>query len=329
MKKNLIYGILIIVLGGVAFYFFRFKDKSTIRAKDRNFAIEDTSIVTGIRLVKFSEELSLEREENKWIVNGEVNARQSAINALFNVLMRLQVKAPVSKSMQDKIIEYLHTRGFEVTIYSGKRIVKYIQVYQDTINNVTYMMLEGARQPFVMQLPGYSSPIGNLFIVEKNYWRDNTVFSLNVRNILLVSVDYPYEPEMSYTIENSGDDFILKSLYDDEVIKEADRKKILNYLYEFNHVVFDDFLIEDITNEEKQSMIKDDSRVIITLKDINNRVYTVKGFPIPVKDTYDELGNPINYDLDRMYALVNNDKDLVIISYFEVSGILKRLNDFF
>ena len=328
MKKNLIYGILVILLIGVAIYFFQTNSKSTIRKKDSNFAIEDTSKISAIRINKVGQEVYLERTTNKWMIDGGIPARPSAIDAFFNIMMHLEVHAPVSKSMQKKIIEYLSTKGFELTIYSGSKIIKNVQIYEDTVNNATYMMLEGARQPFAMQLPGYSSSIGKLFIADKSYWRDNTVFASNVSDILMVSVDYTLEPSMSYAIENTGNDFILKSLYDGDVVKEADRNKILNYLYEFNHVVFDKFLLENITKPEKEEFVKEDPYLIITLKDVYNHVFTLKGFPIPVEGEFDELGNPIKFDLDRMYGLLN-EKDLVTVSYFEISGILKKLNDFF
>ena len=328
MKKNLIYGILVILLVGVALYFFRSNNKSTIRKKDSNFAIEDTSRVSAIRLTKTGEEVYLERTTGKWMIDGEIMARPSAVNAFLNVMMRLEVRTPVSKSMQKKIVEYLNTRGSELTIYSGSKILKNIKIYEDTVNNATYMMLEGARQPFVIQLPGYSSSIGKLFIADKSYWRDNIIFASNVSEILIASVDYPLEPAISYKIENTGNGFLLKSLYDGDIIKNADMKKILNYLYEFNHIIFDEFLLENITETEKEEYIKADPRIIITLKDINNRTITLKGFPIAVEGKFDELGNSIKYDLDRMYGIIN-DKDLVIVSYFEISGVLKKLNDFF
>ena len=58
----------------------------------------------------------------------------------------------------------------------------------------------------------------------------------------------------------------------------------------------------------------------------------MKIFLMPVnkrsKSQFDEVGEPLKYDVDRMYALVNDGKDFAIIQYYTFGKILLGYDDF-
>jgi hypothetical protein len=102
----------------------------------------------------------------------------------------------------------------------------------------------------------------------------------------------------------------------------------MNFLASFRNVNFE-ALLNDMDPHVKDSVLATPPYVIITVTDTNNqsktiKVYHKKGQP----DAVDYNQNPTPYDLDRLYALVNDGKDFTLIQYFVFDRIL-RTKDFF
>lgn len=328
-RSTLLYGSIVLALIILAVFYYFTNNKSTLTNRDKAFNIKDTSIITKIEICKYGESILLEKDSySVWHVNNDFVAKKGTIDALLKVLMHLEIKSPVSKSMQESLLKKLKSSDFTISISGKKRLLKHIMLYEDSNTETTYMILEGAEQPFVMGLPGYYSKLGNLFVSDKNYWRENLIFNHNVRDILFLSVDYPSQSQFSYIIENQEEKFVLKSKFEDEPIENINLTGLLNYLYEYNDVRFEEFLISNIQDNERDSILNTDPLMIIQVKDIKNNIATLQGHPIPVENKYDELGNKIEYDLDMLYGLINGS-DLVILSYFEIGALLKKINYFF
>jgi hypothetical protein len=68
---------------------------------------------------------------------------------------------------------------------------------------------------------------------------------------------------------------------------------------------------------------------IVTLTDTTGKVNVVKTFRL-VNDNgdFDEEGNLLPYDRDRLYALINGGKEFVLIQYFVFDPITRPLSYF-
>ena len=70
----------------------------------------------------------------------------------------------------------------------------------------------------------------------------------------------------------------------------------------------------------------------ITVKDKSGKENVVKIYPKPITQRSlaqtDPEGNPLKYDVDRMYAQVNNGQDFVLIQQYVFDKLFRQLSDF-
>ena len=99
MKRLIIGGILLIILGIVAAVMVMNNEPSTVRTELADFALENPEAVTKIILKnELGEQVILEKQENYWTVNSDFKARPDAIDILLETMTDLSIKSPVSQS---------------------------------------------------------------------------------------------------------------------------------------------------------------------------------------------------------------------------------------
>ena len=96
---------------------------------------------------------------------------------------------------------------------------------------------------------------------------------------------------------------------------------------------FSDLRYEALLNEmnaaRKDSIIHSLPRNVIALIDAKGDTTVMKTFFKPNDERRIDLeGKLYVFDLDRAYALVNNDRDFVLIQYFVFDKVLKPLSFF-
>ena len=113
------------------------------------------------------------------------------------------------------------------------------------------------------------------------------------------------------------------SLADNQQVPLFDTLKVMNFLASFRNINFE-ALLNDLEPHRKDSILAMTPYCIISLTDISRSTQSIKiyrkgAFP----GEMDDLGTPAPYDLDRLYALVNDGKDFTLIQYFVFDKILR------
>jgi hypothetical protein len=157
------------------------------------------------------------------------------------------------------------------------------------------------------------------------------VFKTPINKIQSVKVEFPFHPEQAYAFEvRDNQNIELRSLYDNKVIQGYDTIRMLNFLTAFEDLRFESLLAHLIEKEFIDSVKASVPKTIITLTDregdINQvKIFNKKGFA-PV---YSEDGARLEpFDLDRAYALVNDEEDFVLIQYFVFDRVTRTLGFF-
>ena len=136
--------------------------------------------------------------------------------------------------------------------------------------------------------------------------------------------DVPDNPE--YSFEVTLDKGRLKSfisLADNKPMPDLDTLKVLNFLSGFRIVNFEAFL-NDMDKHMRDSVLSSHPFIIITLTDTLNKTTVVKTYHKPnLFGQKDYQGRVLPYDPDRLYAMVNDGKDFVLIQYFAFNKILR------
>ena len=322
---------IVIVLLVFAIYLYYTKTHTTIRKELRNFDIEDTYVVTKIFMVdKSNAQVTLERKDGYWTVNNKYIARKDAIDMLLKTMHRIDVRYPVSKSAHNTCVKNLAVKSTKVEIYQGRKLVKTYFVGGPTQDQRgTYMLLEKSSKPFIMHIPGFSGYLSTRYFIDEALWRSPAIFRYKFNEISSVTVENPQSPEKSFKVFNYGDNkFGLQSLSPDiHNISDFDTLAVKRYISYFKRINYD-AIVTNIAQHKRDSVLSSQQMYIITVEDTEGDKKCVKTFLRAGDGLLDNDGNPYEYDVDRMYAFINNAQDMVIIQYFVFDPLFKEIEYF-
>lgn len=347
MKKHRITIVILIVLASIAAVFVYTQNEGTFRRDHTDFAIADTSNVVKIFLAdKSDNRVILERQENgKWLVNDEYLVRRDMIDLLLATMKNLSVAAPVPRAAYNTAVTNLATQSTKVEVYQKKHLVdlfyrfrifprvlktKVYYVGNVTPDNIgTHMIMENSDMPFVVYWPGFRGFVASRFSTNEKDWRDHGIFRKKYMQIQSVDVFFPDKPEQSYRAINTSEGLMdLVPHGQSDAVTSYDTLKMLGFITAFEDLRYE-ALIDDMDLQMIDSITSSKPQHIITLTDIDGNITQVKTFrrkaTIYIEDLY---GQAFDYDPDRMYALVNNDEDFVLVQYQTFSRIIRPLQFF-
>jgi hypothetical protein len=191
-------------------------------------------------------------------------------------------------------------------------------------NQGSYMIMEHSTVPFVVFLQGLRGFVTPIYSPIEKYWRDYTIFKKMIQQIESVKVEFPSDPQNSFEIQNDANLHIrFFSLANNQPIPVFDTLKVMNFLAAFRNINFE-ALLNDMDEHRKDSILATTPYCIISLTDTSQYTNTIKTFRKgAAPGEVNELGNPAPFDLDRLYALVNDSKDFTLIQYFVFDKILR------
>lgn len=326
-KRTLTAVIMVVLLSGISFWILQHNREGTIRKELFDFAVEDTSSITKIFMVNMNgKKVTLEKiKPGYWEVNEKYKARIDAIKNLLVCIKELEVKNPVAKSAVETISKQLATNSTKVEIYQNDRLTKTYYVGGDTQDgDGTYMLLsdpetgENSTMPFVMFIPGFNGFLSVRYFIEEEIWRDRSIFSFYPDQISSISVEYTQHPDSGFSISISDDFKISMADRRGKQFSYFDTLKAKQYVSYYSNIQFE-ALVTEIRPTLKDSVLSKPPVHIVKLKDREGKIHTVKTYSKPIlsAEIIDEAtGQKRTEDLDRMYALINDDKDFVLIQYY-------------
>ena len=335
MKKNKTTLVITLLLAGVAAVLIYTSTRSTIKKELKDFAIEDTASVTKIFLAdKSGKQILLEKiTAGNWKLNGKFIARNDAISTLLITMKKLEVRSPVAKAAYENVIKNLATTATKVEIYQNDELVKTYYVGGATQDQLgTFMLLENSTTPFVMYLPGLNGYLTARYFTDETEWKSRMVFNYAPSEIGSVTVEYPKAPKLSMNLMvKENDSYAVSSLTDKKTLQEIDTNAVSRYLASFREIQYE-AVITNIDKTKQDSTISSTPVSIITVVDKKGNKNSIKIFLKPITESSlvatDDNGKPLQYDIDRMYGIVNDGKDFLLIQHFVFDKLLRTSDDF-
>lgn len=329
MKKNYIIFILVIILAVVAVWVVSTNENSTINRELVDFAVADTASIDKIFMVKKSnEQVTLTRSNGAWIVNGKYPARKDAIDIVLKTLKRMQVKNPISKSSMDNMIKMLATRNTKVEVYSKGKRIKTIYVGGPTQDQLgTFMMLEGSSVPFIVSIPGFAGYLSSRFFTEEEGWRSPLIFSYDYEDITGIKSINNIFPDQSFKIEKKGTGFNIATL--NGVIKAPaiDTMALRFYISGYERAACE-FFVNKMDPFLEDSLSNAVPFRVLEVTDVSGNTKKVEAHVRRANGLIDDEGNPLEWDNERMYALID-DKTWVVIQYYVFESMFREFDFFF
>ena len=347
MNKTKITLLVALILAIVAGFVIFNKSNSTLDKGLRGFSVSDTASITKIFLSdKADNSILLERQESgKWLMNNDFNAHPENVTTFLLTVANLAVREPVAKAAHNNVLTLLAARSTKVEIYQHshrikigqykffpyEKLTKTYYIGDPTMdNNGTYALMEGAKAPVVLFMPGLRGYIASRFSTSDNDWREHTVFNKKLPEIESISVEFPDQPEESYKVVNKNNNALeLVRLADNTTLAAYDTLQLMAFVNAFKNIRYE-ALFNDMDPHRKDSITGVTPTHIITLKAADGSVQDVKTYPRmlpePEIDVFD--GSTITFDRDRMFAYINEEKDFVLIQFFVFDKILLPLSTF-
>jgi hypothetical protein len=342
MKKNRSILIAFLALAMVVLALWLTQSRTTFRRSLSDFALDDSANVTTIFMAdKNNNSVKLKKlSPGKWLVNDKYPAQKINVELLLKTMLEIEVQQPVANAAHDNIVKELAVNAVKVEIYQTvyridlfdairwfphEKLTKVYYVGGATqSNDGCFMLMENSSVPFITFQPGFRGFVSPRYSPIEKYWRDYNIFRTTIPEIAKIRVDVPGTPDYSYEVRNNGKNrFSFISLSDNKEIPDYDTLKLLNFLSGFRNLNYE-ALLNDMDNVRKDSIIASQPFIIITVTDTAGVTKTMTTYRKKGMDAEtDQEGNPLPYDLDRLYALVNGGRDFAIIQYFSFDKVLR------
>ncbi len=295
-------------------------DNSTLSKKSTGFAIDDTNHISAISIRHKGAEIQLEKISHRWYVNNEFPADGKQMFNFLRALANLRIKSPVALAEQEKIMNLLISEGAEIKIKKRWRTGRFRVYYPE--GGPTYMVLGNSRSPFLVEVPGLLGEVGELFTTDAGFWRENVVFTFVPGQISGVLVDYPSGMGEGFRITlDENNRHLVYSLNSSDPLQFSTDSLVFSYLTYFSYVSYNRLLSADepVLLDSLRSQVPF-ARIAVT--GINSELTAISLFLVESDEHNGE------YDPNILYGLINNDNDLVVISFVNVDLLLKEVSWF-
>jgi len=337
MNKTIVYLAILVILGfGVYFFLFSKRSDSPYNVSEAGFTFKDTGSLGRIYLAaNDGDAILLDRTDTGWMVNKKYHVLPSTLNLLLNTLVKQIPLYPVTKNAYDIVIKNMSTEGVKVELYDreGKK-VRVFYVGGASVNNTgTNMLMDGATTPYVVQVGGLTGYVTPRYSTNLKDWRDRTIFNIPAEEIKTVSVQYADLPLNSFVMSDINNKITVDA--DTNISRHLDTLNTRRgrlYLKYFTDVNCEGYLngirgMDSTLNvSHKQSTIDvtgfhgQHQHVDIYWMALNKRSKNV---------TESDPDVPDDYDADRLYAVINNNQDTVMIQQFAFKKIFRKAFEFY
>lgn len=297
-----------------------FRGRTPFGKSQSSFASEPSSEITRIVLSQSGNKISIIKAGQEWSINGDREARKSAVFHIIRILTEMKIKSPVSEELFTSEIKQNDIKPVSVKVYEGRKLLKSFLVFK-TGSNIygNFMKLSGRSSPFILSLPAYEGNIGSAFTLNELYWKPYMVFNLLPSEISSVDLHYSADSSSSFTILRESNHYTL--LGSGKILADWDTSRVKRYLSYFTRVPFEKWAFEVPDSSYRRVEKSNPVYILKVRKSDSNEII------LSIWDMYTSVTGM--KDNDRAYGKTDEIKDLFIIRYFDIDPILKRRSYFF
>lgn len=304
-------------------YLNRYSTDSINRIDRKDFSIADTSWVKEIKISSKQPETAVLKRinENTWSINENFTASKSSIYYLLKTLQRMEVAYPIPLSIRDNVLGNLAVKGLkvEITLKDGQEKTFYVGAENKELT-ATYMMLENALEPYAVHIPGFNGYLSSRFFTNEYLWRDKTVTNVKPESITSIRILYDEHKikKESFQLRFKNENHQLNKINADKSLGEnsnTNSSKINTYRASFQELYAEAFVMNSLHTD---SILKTKPICEIEVHTLESE----KNIKLYTKATNEKA-----YDVERMYALIDN-KDWMIVQRNTFKKILIGRLDF-
>jgi hypothetical protein len=286
--------------------------------KQTRFASLPKKEITRIELSVEERNLILTHEADGWKVNNEHEARKSAVLFMIRILTEMSIKSPVSSELFDNEVKMKGVDPVLVRVYEKRTLLRSFLVFRTSANKYgNIMKVKESSKPFIVSLPGFEGDIGSEFRTDELYWRPFNIFNLRPTEISGISLENLSDTTLSFRISKNGEVYSLSD--NTKTLTGWDTDRVRRYISYFTWVPFEE-VAGNISAEEKN---------IIEAQRPLYKLTVMKSVGSETSLTLWERNVSGKIDNDRLWAKMGGRDELLVIRYFDIDPLLKKITYFF
>lgn len=275
-KKNKRLAILFFALCCVTALVYYLRNDGTVEVDKNMFKDFDLNAIDQVVLESKKGRVELKFQGVKWEVNNQFDADASMIEVLFATLQQAEPKRPLSASIQDSISNELRQNGIKVSLISSGKTESTFYAGGNTQKTQAFFCTEnGERKSYLITIPGYRVYASGIFEVPEKDWKNKFVFGFNWRNFQRLETTFPQKPSDNFEVAFQDNYFAVQGLTD------VDTTKLNDYLDDVSLLTVDEYINQHVFSD---SLTRPSPFMVITVKDIAQRVYSLELYSPPKND---------------------------------------------
>lgn len=325
MKKYWFYLIIVAFLTVLVIFFNEYKKGTTLGKRDSGFSITRIDKISEIIITGDHGKVNLASEQGKWIANSNFEADKKAVDLILKTLERLRVKGPAPSAIRNELLEKLKNESVRIDVYKGRRC-KTFYLYSEGKYSPTYMIIQGSDKPFIAEVIGFEGHVASLFALNESHFRTNILFNYKPYNIAEVFVKHKEDQKGSFILNKiQGEEFNVYNYSSGKRKENINDSLVIRYLANFYYTPYERLA----TAEERvltDSLKKSEADYIIRVTDFDGEINEVFFHKI-IKGNKEGSDTP-DYDIFRLYALINDKSEMIVVPYHSVDLLLRTYSYF-
>ena len=262
MKRLVILFVILISLGGVAYYLNSNADdgKSSLTSSDRDFAFPKEQIgKITIQKVDFPMQTFTRKEGGNWYINDKYKVSQFTMPYLLQTISDLSIHNIPPRNSNKNIYKDIEKAGIQVKVFDleGKQVRSYRVGLESFDDKGTVFMMDGSKQPYNMYIKGFDGNLRTRFFQPVDKWRDREIWQYDPDDIQQVEIEYHKSQKESFRLSRNGSSFEVEPL--SQFISPSD--KAVNqdiaraYLSAYTRIYAEDYDNENIRRDSISQLI--------------------------------------------------------------------------
>ena len=239
------------------------RTNSTLDVAATTFSVSDTAAVDKIFVaLRSGEQHTLTRvARNYWRLDNRYDARLDMVQMLLTTIARQRVKAPVPRAARNSVVRALAGNGTKVEVYQqGQRATTFYVGGATNDRLGTYMILEGAKDPYVIHIPGFEGYLTTRFLLTPRDWRSIPIFTTLLPALQRIEVVAAGAPARTFAVaRTAAGSFAIADF------PKADSLLLKSYATQFSSV-FGQVFVDSASRPAVDSIMRRPPGFVVTVR---------------------------------------------------------------
>ncbi len=296
------------------------KGKSTQSLDD--YLVADTAAVDKLILTQSSGySIEILRDGSQWKTSDGSCVQEEMIDNILHTFTKVAVKSYVPKNSIENLRNNIRVSYKKVQIFQNGKWVKTWWVGNSTPDHYgTYALLETpgggvSEVPVVLEMRGLRGSIESRFTADPRAWVCTSVFQYAMSEIQSVSLKHAESSEQDFSIIRTGQGraFKIVDFKNNSIL--YDTLKLVRYLDVFKRLHYESPNYT-MNSQQLDSLKKSKPYYSLRMELTNGEKISLDAYRVKAPEgDVDLAGNPIEWDVNRMWAVLT-DGSLVKIQYY-------------